>query len=109
MLRTVDILDAIKARLNLPSDYALAKQMGITHSAITIYRKKHTTMSDETALKAAKLLKIAPFYFMALANAERTKSPEVRREWEMLATEMEAREHKKIEALRLLAETSKAA
>lgn len=43
-------------------------------------------MDDYTALKVAEALGIDPLEVIAIANAERTKRPEVKAAWEQIAT-----------------------
>lgn len=38
MKTTVEFLDAVKARRDLPSDYAAAKVLGVTRAAVSRYR-----------------------------------------------------------------------
>ncbi len=35
MYKTTELLDMLKARYNLPSDYAIAKKIGLTRGAIS--------------------------------------------------------------------------
>lgn len=86
MKTTIDYLDKIKEKHKLSSDYKLAKYLGLTTTAIGYYRKKKSTMDDYTALKVAEALGIDPMEVIAMANAERTKSPEVKKAWERIAT-----------------------
>ncbi|QGZ37756.1 helix-turn-helix protein [Pseudoduganella flava] len=80
-MRTVNYLDAIKTRLNLPSDYALAKRLGITQQAISNYRAGRSKMDDDVALTIAELLGVNPLAVIAAANAERAKTDEQRERW----------------------------
>jgi len=82
---TQEYLDAIKARYDLRSDYRLAKFMGITHQAVTQYRTKGTTFSDEVALKVAELLELPEGKVLADMQAERARSERVKAVWRMLA------------------------
>ena len=85
MQNTVDFIDAIKARLSLPSDYAVAKVLEIKPQSIYSYRAKREFFGAVTAIKAAGILDLPPGYILACVAAEREKRPQVRRAWEKAA------------------------
>lgn len=85
MKTTAQFLDAVKAKLNLPSDYALAPVLGITKQSVSKLRNGKDCFGDETAEKVAQLLGEQPAYVIACAHAERTKSDSQRRIWETIA------------------------
>jgi predicted transcriptional regulator len=80
-MNTLEYLAACKARLGIDSDYALAKALGISHSAICGYRAGTSRVNDDVALSIAEILGIHPFQVIATANAERAKTPEQRARW----------------------------
>jgi transcriptional regulator with XRE-family HTH domain len=71
METTKDLLDAVKARYKLPSDYALAAFLGLTRAHVSKYRCDRESLSDEKAMKVAELLGIDAGYVLALMAAER--------------------------------------
>lgn len=81
MKTTVDYLDAIKRKQGLPSDYALAKALGITRESVSGLRKGASGMGIETALKAGEILGIDGHTIYAAGQIERAKKPEVRDFW----------------------------
>ncbi|MGD1324404.1 hypothetical protein ACNHE5_05625 [Pandoraea pnomenusa] len=81
MKTTADYLDAVKARLDLPSDYAAAKVLGVTRSAVSLYRHGKSTFDDAVILRVAEILSIDPLEVIASANVERAKSAEMREVW----------------------------
>lgn len=87
-MRTVDYLDAIKARHNLSSDYQLWKLTGWSKATISAYRNKPQYFSDEHALLVAELLDLDPAEVLADVYAERTKNSEVRAVWARVAQVM---------------------
>lgn len=87
-MNTNEILDAIKARYNLPSDYAVHKLLGVTHQQIGNYRKGKSLMGDDAALKAAELLDLEPDYLFACLHAERAGDSEVSKVWSSLADKL---------------------
>lgn len=70
-MNTNQLLDHVKVLYSLPSDYALAKFLGLSPSAIGFYRRKGKTMSDKTALLVADKLDFPPGQVLAWVNAER--------------------------------------
>lgn len=85
MKKTTELLDDIKSKHGLSSDYALAKFAGISKQAISNYRARKSFLDDEMAEKVARLLELSPAYVIACAHAERAKSDPQRRIWESIA------------------------
>ncbi|WP_246791777.1 DUF3693 domain-containing protein [Burkholderia perseverans] len=82
MKTTVDYLDAIKARLDLPSDYAVAKALHLTRAAVSKQRLGHSAFDETTALRVADILGLDPMEVIASAHIERARDEETRRLWE---------------------------
>lgn len=82
MKTTIEYLDAVKARLDLPSDYAAAKVLGVTRAAISSYRVGRSHFDDEMCVRVAEILGISAGEVMAAMQAERAKSPVARAAWE---------------------------
>ena len=82
---TVEFLDALRARLDIKSDYALRLSLDVTKAAVSDYRTGKSHFSDEVALRVAALLDLDPGYVLACIHAERTKRPLVRDAWEKVA------------------------
>ncbi|WP_404993322.1 DUF3693 domain-containing protein [Cupriavidus pauculus] len=85
MKTTLEFLDAVSAKLGGASDYAIAKELGITRASVSRYRNGHGGFDDETAIRVARILDIDPAAVMCAAHAERAKGPEVRNMWASLA------------------------
>jgi DNA-binding XRE family transcriptional regulator len=85
MKTTVQYLDAVKQRLNLPSDYALAKALGITRESISGLRKGHSAMGIETAMKMGEILQIEGHVIYSHGQIERAKKPAVREFWQSVS------------------------
>ena len=81
MKSTVQYLDDIKRKLGLPSDYALAKALGITRESVSQLRNGKTSMGIETALKAGEFLQIDGHVIYAHSQIERAQKPELRDFW----------------------------
>ncbi|WP_416308549.1 XRE family transcriptional regulator [Neptunicella sp. SCSIO 80796] len=73
MLKTTDLLDKLKAAYNLPSDYAIAKKLGVKPSCVSRYRNHGGTFDDSIALEVAELLELNPLSVVASMHAERAE------------------------------------
>lgn len=80
-MNTIEYLQAVKTRLNITSDYALAARLGITRSAVSKLQQGGVSFSDDVALTIADILNVHPLQVIAAANAERAKTPEQRARW----------------------------
>lgn len=67
------LLDAVKARHNLRSDYALAKFLGVTKSTASNWAAGVTSPDDMVALRIADELELDQAYTLALVHANRHK------------------------------------
>ena len=86
-MNTNELLDAVKARYNLPSDYALARDALKMHpNSIRTLRERG--LSDERALQIAELLDIPPGEVLASIHAERARTPAVKEAWKKIAESM---------------------
>lgn len=80
-MNTVEYLQQAKKALNIESDYALAKSLGVTRSSISGLVNGKNTMSDETAIKVASIIGKHAGIIMLDMRREREKNPEVRAVW----------------------------
>lgn len=80
-MNTIEYLQAVKTRLDITSDYALAARLGITRSAVSKLQQGGVSFSDDVALTIADILNVHPLQVIAAANAERAKTPEQRARW----------------------------
>lgn len=81
-----EYLDALRAHLRLPSDYAVAKALNTTRATVSTYRTGRHTFDDATALRVAELLGIDPRKVIADMHAERAKDAKVRAFWQQIAS-----------------------
>lgn len=82
MQTTADLLDKAKAKNHIPSDYALAKKLGVARQRISQIRSgRQVGLRDKTALKIAHLLDVEPGYVMASIAAEHAADPEAKDAW----------------------------
>jgi plasmid maintenance system antidote protein VapI len=81
-LETVDdILDAVKERNGWPTDYRMAKELGVPQSSVSNWRIGRRNLGDVHALKIADALEISPLQVIAIAAASRCKDAESRKRW----------------------------
>jgi transcriptional regulator with XRE-family HTH domain len=80
-MNTLEYLQAVKKKLGIESDYALAKRLGITRSAVSNLQLGKSIFSDDVALAVAQILDVPPIEVIAQANAERATTPEMRDRW----------------------------
>lgn len=66
-------LDAVKIRLNIPSDNQLAKHWNVTRQRITEYRRGVTSFSDERCIEVARILGIPAEQVLFEIQAERAR------------------------------------
>lgn len=84
-MKTVEYMDEIMRRKGIPSDYALAKALGVTKQTVSRYRSGIGLFDDHVALRAAELLGIDPGIVLLDIYAERAKNSEVRTVWERIS------------------------
>lgn len=82
MKSTEQYLDEVKDRLGLPSDYAIAKALGVTRAAVSRYRMGHSMPDDLVCARIAEILAIEPMEVIAATNYQRSKTDEARHLWE---------------------------
>jgi len=68
-------LDAVKAQLNIKSDYELAKRMEVTNGQIVHYRTEFRPMPIAMVFKIAIALELDPAYVVADLEEQRSKKP----------------------------------
>lgn len=85
MNTTLDYLEAVKQKLKKGdeevSDYRLAKELEISRAAVSKYKNKGDTLSEETAMKVASILEIEPIVVLAAIHAEKAKTAEIKAAW----------------------------
>lgn len=84
-MNTNELLDQVKARYGLHSDYSLSAKLGLTRSVVSAYRNGKRMLGDDAALKVAELLDLDPGYVLACMEAERSHSAAAKAAWERLA------------------------
>lgn len=82
MKSTEQYLDEVKERLNLPSDYALAKALGFTRASVSSYRCGRTYPDDLACARIADALGVEVMEVIAATNYQRSKTDEARKLWD---------------------------
>lgn len=82
MKTTLDYLDDVKKKYKLKSDYALADFLQLRTTAISNYRNRRSRMDNTAALRVAKALNIPEIEVIAVACAERARTPEEKKSWQ---------------------------
>lgn len=80
-MNTQEYLDLVRAKLGLPSDYALQKPLGVSKAQVSNYRTGKDALSDVMALRVAELTGVPVAQVLLDAHIERSKSPAVRAAW----------------------------
>lgn len=89
-MKTVEYLESVKRKLDLPSDYALAKVLGVTRSNISNLQTGRSAMCDESAVKVAEILGMPSGRVLIDMHLERSKAPEVKAAWAGLMEKISA-------------------
>lgn len=82
MRNSITLIDKAKSLCSPPTDYQLAKRLGISHATISRCRRKNGTLDNEAALRLARLLEQDPLEVIAIMETERAKTPEKKAFWE---------------------------
>ena len=83
-MNTIETLEAIRKANGNCSDYRISKMMGISRQLISELINGKRTMSQELRIKAANLLNQPVEKHLIYCQIERSKKPEVLREWQKL-------------------------
>lgn len=85
MKTTIEYLDQVKAERGLTSDYALAKLLGITTTAVQQYRSGRSAIGIETAMKVGDILGVDGHAVYADGQIERAKNAEISAFWKTIS------------------------
>jgi hypothetical protein len=81
-MNTLEYLEAVKTRLGIESDYAVAKVLQMRQSTISGYRARGGQMDDDIAAKVAEILGIHPGLVMLDMHRARAKTPAEKSIWQ---------------------------
>ena len=77
-MKAFEWVDRVKTARGIESDYAAAKLIGVTKSAVSLYRSRGSTLDEDTSISVANILGLPPHGVWMDQQAERTKTPEIR-------------------------------
>lgn len=80
-MKPAEYLEAAKARLNIASDYALAKRLGVRPQSMTGYTDGSRNIPLDMAYKLAITLEMDPAQVVADLEAQREKNPQRKDFW----------------------------
>jgi hypothetical protein len=89
-MKPSEYLDALRVKLNLPSDYALQKPLGVTKAAISKYRNNRTHFDDTVCRRVAELLGKHHGLVMLDMAKERARTPEDQAAWSAILEKFSA-------------------
>lgn len=81
-MKPADYLDAAKARLNIESDYELAKRLIARPNHIAEFRSGKRGITLDVAFKLAVVLEMDPAQVVADLESQREKNPTKRAFWD---------------------------
>lgn len=85
-MKAYEWIEQLKIQRQLTSDYQAAKLLDIPTNQISNYKSGRVpTISDEIAVRIAKLLCIKPIAILADQQAERAKTPATMKAWDEIA------------------------
>lgn len=85
MRTTNELLNAVKAKHQISSDYRLAQVLQCQKSAISGYRAGRSRLDEAMCLKVAELLQEPAGAILAEVAAERAKRPDIKKAWQKAA------------------------
>lgn len=80
-MKTPDYLDLVRAKLNLPSDYALQKPLQISKTQVSKYRNSLESLSEPVCERIAEILDIPAIQILIDMQIEKAKSPKMQSAW----------------------------
>lgn len=84
-MKTTEYLDQVREALNLPSDYAIAKVLGVSRESVSQLRNGKTSMGIETAMKVGEILRVDGHAVYAHGQIERAKNQQVVEFWKSIS------------------------
>lgn len=77
MSYVTELMDKVKAAHNIPSDYALAKKLGVGRAAVSKWRLEKGIPEWDTVFQLADLLQLDDQKVVHAIIAEKNKNPRV--------------------------------
>ena len=86
--KTIKLLDDLSAAKEGASDYAIAKHLGVTKQAVSLWRTGKGSMGDNACIVAAKILKRPLHELLIISAEEKAESDEARATWTKIAKQL---------------------
>ncbi|HJW55853.1 MAG TPA: hypothetical protein VJ577_11315 [Burkholderiaceae bacterium] len=83
-MNTQEYLDAVRTKLGITTDYALAKALGVSKQAAGQWSKGVCGFNDDVARRVAEILGIHPGIVVLDMHRERAQTPETRALWQTI-------------------------
>ncbi|MTV36265.1 helix-turn-helix domain-containing protein [Duganella radicis] len=90
MKTTIEYLESVRAKLDLPSDYAISKALGVTRESVSGWRNGKSPFGIETAMKIGEILGEDGHAIYAHGQIERAKKPEIADFWKDISEKFSA-------------------
>lgn len=85
-----ELLAAVRAAQGLPSNYALARVIGVTDTTVTRWNVGSNTPDDLMAQRLATMAGLDPDSVVAAMHAQRSHNPDERALWQRIAERLAA-------------------
>ena len=87
---TKKLVNSLKKHYGNCTNYALAKNLGVSKGAVLNWDGKGTSMNDDIALKAAQILGLNPEKVLIDLQVERTKGSDSAALWQHISKQFSA-------------------
>ena len=88
-MKGYELIQAVKTKLDLPSDNQAGAIIGLTRGTISNHKTgKCHTLSDEQCITVAKILDLPPMAVIADQHAEAAKTPELKQIWSSMGKKL---------------------
>ena len=84
-----ELLAAVRAAQGIPSNYRLARVLGLPDTTLQRWNTGSNTPDDMTAARLAELAGLEPGAVVAAMHAQRAKAPEERALWQGIAAKLQ--------------------
>lgn len=89
-MTTRELLAAVKAAQSIPSNYALARILGVPENTVANWHTGRNLPNDEWAAKLAVMANMDAGHVVACVHAERAQSDDARELWTKIAERLRA-------------------
>lgn len=89
-MNTLQYIDALKKKLGISSDYAIAKALNVPRATVSNYRTGRSAFEARIALRVAELLEIDAGRVLVDMEIERARDAQTRTLWKRIASKVAA-------------------